>query len=373
MPSVLFSPLDIGPIAAPNRIAIAPMCQYSANDGCASDWHLQLAMNYGMSGAGTVVLEATGVTREGRISHGDLGLYSDACEYALGRVLHAARAVALPGTRFGIQLAHAGRKASTHVNWMGSGPLGPNESAWRTVAPSAIPYAADGKWHVPAAMDEDEIRATIEAFAQAAKRAARLGFDIIEIHAAHGYLIHEFHSPISNTRTDEWGGDADRRLRFPLAVAEAVRAATPGRIAVGARITGTDYLEGGLTVDDAVRFSRELKTRGYDFVCVSSGNIVAGGRPASGPGFNVPNAAKVRKEAGIVVRTAGLIAEPRQAEEIVARQGVDQIAIARAQIDDPRWGWHAAEKLGHKLELPPQMRRVSVGTWPGASLARPQG
>ncbi len=369
MTSVLFSPLEIGPVTVPNRIAIAPMCQYSANDGCATDWHLQLVMNYAMSGAGTVILEATGVTREGRISHGCLGLYSDACEYALGRVLQAARAVALPGVKFGIQLAHAGRKASTHVNWMGGGPLGPHESAWRSIAPSPIPYGEN--WHTPAEMDEREIDATINAFARAAKRAVRLGFDIIEIHAAHGYLIHEFHSPISNKRTDDWGGDAGRRLRFPLAVADAVRAETPAHVALGARITGTDYLEAGLTVEDAGRIATEFRKREFGYVCVSSGNVVAGGRPASGVAFNVPNAARVRREAGIVTRTAGLIAEAHQAEDIVATRGVDQIAIARAQIDDPRWGWHAAEKLGHKLELPPQARRVSVGSWPGAKLVRP--
>jgi len=371
MTSVLFSPLDIGPVRVPNRIAIAPMCQYSANDGCATDWHLQLAMNYAMSGAGTVILEATGVTREGRISHGCLGLYSDACEYALARVLHAARAVAMPGVKFGIQLAHAGRKASTHVNWMGSGPLRERESPWRAIAPSPIPYGDN--WPAPAEMDEDEIKAVVDAFAMAARRAARLGFDIIEVHAAHGYLIHEFHSPVSNKRTDAWGGDAQRRLRFPLAVADAARAETPSHVALGARITGTDYLEDGLKVEDAVRIAAEFKTRGFGYVCVSSGNIVLGGRPASGVAFNVPNAARVRREAGIVTRTAGLIAEPAQAEEIVASRGVDQIAIARAQIDDPRWGWHAAEKLGHKLELPPQMRRVSLGQWPGAKLVRPQG
>lgn len=347
------------------------MCQYSANDGCASDWHMQLAMNYGMSGAGTVVFEATGVTREGRISHGCLGLYSDACEYALTRVLHAARSVALPGTKFGIQIGHAGRKASTHVNWKGSGPLGPMDSPWRTVAPSALPYAE--KWPVPAALDDDEIATIVAAFAEAGRRAARIGFDIVEIHAAHGYLVHAFHSPVSNKRTDRWGGSPEARLHFPRAVADAVRAAVPDHVAVGARITGTDYLEGGLTVEDAVTFARELKSRRFDYVCVSSGNIIHGGRPASGVGFNVPNAAKVRAEAGIVVRTAGLIAEPRQAEEIVAQRGVDQIAIARAQLDDPRWGWHAAEKLGVTLELPPQFRRVQTGQWAGAKLVRPQG
>ena len=370
MTSALFSPLQLGPVTAPNRIAIGPMCQYSADDGCATDWHLQIAMNYGMSGAGTVILEATAVTREGRISLGCLGLYSDACEYALERVLHAARRVALPGTRFGIQIGHAGRKGSTHNNWNGSGPLAKNESAWQTVSASALPYADN--WHVPEELGDTEIQATVDAFAMAARRAARLGFDIIELHAAHGYLVHQFHSPISNKRTDKWGGNAQGRLRFPLAVADAIRDNVPEHIALGARITGTDYLDGGLTIEDGVSFAKELKSRRFDFVCVSSGNIIAGGRPASGVGFNVPNAARVGREAGITVRTGGLIAEARQAEDIVTHQGVDQIAIARAQLDDPRWGWHAAEKLGAKLELPPQFRRVTAGQWPGAKLVRPQ-
>jgi 2,4-dienoyl-CoA reductase-like NADH-dependent reductase (Old Yellow Enzyme family) len=368
--SVLFSPLDIGPVRVPNRIAIAPMCQYSANDGCANDWHMQIAMNYGMSGAGTVILEATAVAREGRISLGCLGLYSDACEYALARVLQAARAVALPGTKFGIQIGHAGRKASTHANWNGSGPLSAEESAWRAVAPSALPYADN--WPVPDELSDDEIDRIIDDFAMAAKRAARIGFDIIELHAAHGYLVHEFHSPVSNDRSDRWGGDAQRRLAFPLAAAEAMRASVPEHVALGARITGTDYLDDGLTVDDAVDFAAALRDRDFSYVCVSSGNIILGGRPASGVGFNVPNAARVRAETDIIVRCAGLIAEPRQAEEIVAERGVDQIAIARAQLDDPRWGWHAAEKLGVKLQLPPQYRRVSPGNWAGAKLVRPQ-
>ncbi len=367
--SILFSPLDLGPVRAPNRIAIAPMCQYSANDGCASDWHLQQVMNYAMSGAGVVTLEATGVTREGRISHGCLGLYSDECEYALARVLQAARAVAMPDTKFSIQLGHAGRKGSTHKNWDGGGSLLTHESAWRTCAPSSLPYAAN--WHVPAAMDEAEIERTIDAFGRAAARAARIGFDMVELHAAHGYLIHQFHSPISNKRTDAWGGDPQGRLRFPLAVAEAVRAATPTHMAVGARITGTDYIEGGLTVEDAVDMARGFKTRGLDYVCVSSGNIIAGGRPASGPGFNVPNAAKVRAEAGIVTRTAGFIADAHQAEAIVSEGGVDQVALARAFLDDPRWGWHAAEKLGVTLPLPKQYNRVAPKAWPGVKIARP--
>ncbi len=366
--SVLFSPLDIGPVRAPNRIAIAPMCQYSANDGCASDWHLHQLMSYAMSGAGVVTMEATGVLREGRISHGCLGLYSDECEYALARALQAARSVAMADTKFSIQLCHAGRKGSTHKNWDGGGPLKAHEGAWTTCAPSAIPYAPD--WHVPQEMSEEEIARAIEAYAQAAARAARIGFDMIELHAAHGYLIHQFHSPVSNKRTDAWGGDASKRLRFAYAVAEAVRAATPAHMALGARITGTDYLEDGLTADDAVEMARGFKARGLDYVCVSSGNIINGGRPASGPGFNVPNAAKVRAEAGIVTRTAGFIADARQAEEIVAERGVDQVALARAFLDDPRWGWHAAEKLGVSLQLPKQFNRVTPKSWPGVKIAR---
>ena len=366
--SVLFSPLDIGPVRAPNRLAIAPMCQYSANDGCARDWHLQQVMSYAMSGAGVVTLEATGVLREGRISLGCLGLYSDECEYALARVMQAARAVALPDTKFSIQLCHAGRKGSTHKNWDGGAPLQTHESAWRTCAPSAMPFGDN--WPTPEEMSEDDIKRTIAAFAQAAARAARIGFDMVELHAAHGYLIHQFHSPVSNKRTDAWGGDASKRLRFAYAVAEAVRAATPAHMALGARITGTDYLEDGLTADDAVEMARGFKARGLDYVCVSSGNIINGGRPASGPGFNVPNAAKVRAEAGIVTRTAGFIADARQAEEIVAERGVDQVALARAFLDDPRWGWHAAEKLGVSLQLPKQFNRVTPKSWPGVKIAR---
>lgn len=367
--SVLFSPLDIGPVRAPNRIAIGPMCQYSANDGCASDWHLQMLMNYCMSGAGTVVMEATAVTREGRISLGCLGLYSEANEYALARVVAAARSVALPGVKIGVQICHAGRKGSTHPNWLGGGPLGKHESGWQTLSSSTSPY--QDNWPAPAEMTDSEINATIEAYASAARRAARAGMDIIELHAAHGYLIHQFHSPVCNKRTDAWGGDAEKRLRFPLAVADAVRKAVPANVALGARITGTDYIDGALAIDDGVRLARELEARGFSYVCVSSGNIVAGGRPASTVAFNVPNAARVKQATGLVVRTGGLIAEPHQAEDIVATKNVDQIAIARAQLDDPRWGWHAAEKLGVKLELPRQYSRVTAGQWPGVKLVRP--
>lgn len=368
MASTLFSPLALGPVTVPNRIVVGPMCQYSAHDGVASDWHLQHLMTFAMSGAGLVVLEATGVERRGRISHGCLGLYSDACEYALARVLAAARSVALPGTKFALQLAHAGRKGSVHVAWERGKPLTAADDAWPTVAPSAIPFGEGSP--LPIALDEAGIARMIAAFAEATRRAARIGFDAIELHAAHGYLVHEFHSPISNRRDDAWGGDAQRRLRFPCALAEAMRAAAPAHVALGARITGTDFIDGGLDVEDAAVLANQLKDRGFDYVCVSSGNIIAGGRPASGPGFNVPNAARVKAESGMVVRTTGFIVTAEQAEEIVAERGIDQVALARAMLDDPRWGWHAAEKLGAKLSLPPQYARAAAAAWPGAQMAR---
>ena len=279
-------------------------------------------------------------------------------------MIAAARSVALPGTKFAIQLGHAGRKGSVRVAWERGNALTSDDDAWPTVAPSAIAFGEGSP--VPIALDEEGIARVIAAFAEATRRAARIGFDAIELHAAHGYLVHEFHSPISNRRDDDWGGDAQRRLRFPCAVAEAVRAAAPAHIALGARITGTDFLDGGLDVADAVVLANRLKDRGFDYVCVSSGNIVAGGRPASGPGFNVPNAAQVKAQSGLVVRTTEFIVTAMQAEEIVAERGVDQVAIARAILDDPRWGWHAAEKLGVPLALPPQYARAGAAAWPGA-------
>jgi len=369
MGAALFTPLRIGPIETPNRIAISPMCQYSADDGTASDWHIQHVTRFAMSGAGLAVMEATGVEPEGRISPGCLGLYSEANEQALKRVLEIARTYALPGFRIGIQLCHAGRKGSTPLSWDRSSPWLPIErGGWTTLGPSAISFQ-DGV-PPPREMTGDDIARVIAAFGAGAARAVRAGFDVVELHAAHGYLIHQFHSPLSNKRTDEWGGDPERRLRFPLAAAEAVRANTPSHVALGARITSSDFDEAGLTVDDAVRLAGELKQRGFDYVCVSSGNIVAGGRPATEPGFNIARAARVRRETGIVTRTVGHIAGPRQAEEAISSGSVDQVALGRAFLDDPNWGWHAAEVLGVDLPLPPQYMRVKPGLWPGAKDSR---
>lgn len=369
MSAKLFTPLQIGPIEVPNRIAVSPMCQYSATDGTASDWHLQHVTRFGMSGAGLAVMEATGVEPIGRISPGCLGLYSDANEKALVRVLEMARKYALPGFKLGIQICHAGRKGSTPLSWDRSSPyLPPERGGWETIGPSAVSFQ-DGV-PPPREMTVEDIQRVIAAFAQAAERAVRAGFDVIEIHAAHGYLIHQFHSPLSNKRDDEWGGDDERRLRFPLAVAEAVRAVVPSHVALGARITSTDFDDNGLSVDDAVRLAGELKTRGVHYACVSSGNIIAGGRPATGPGFNIERAAKVKAETGIVTRTVGYIAGPKQAEEAVASGKVDQVALGRAFLDDANWGWHAAEALGVKMAPPPQYMRAAPGAWPGGSDSR---
>jgi 2,4-dienoyl-CoA reductase-like NADH-dependent reductase (Old Yellow Enzyme family) len=343
----LFSPLDLGSVRLPNRIAVSPMCQYSATDGCMTDWHLQHLMTMAMSGAGLVVVEATAVERIGRISHGDTGLYTDDNERAMARVLAAARTVALPGTRFGIQLAHAGRKASARRPWEGGTALPPGEDPWQTVAPSPIPLN-DG-WHTPAELDEAGIERIRLAFVEAARRAVRIGFEVIELHMAHGYLLHSFVSPVSNRRNDEYGGNLDGRMKFPLEVARAVRAEVPKGTPVGARITGTDWVDGGLTAEDAVIFARELKAVGLDYIDVSSGAITADAQRAPTPGFNVPFAEKVKGEVGIATRTVGLIATPKQAETIVADGKADMVALARAFLDDPHWGWHAAAALGAEV------------------------
>jgi 2,4-dienoyl-CoA reductase-like NADH-dependent reductase (Old Yellow Enzyme family) len=317
MSATLFTPISLGPLELPNRIVVAPMCQYSADDGCANPvWHRQHWAQFAMSGAGLVVVEATGVERIGRITHGCTGLYSDACEAAMARELLAVKQLALPGTRFGIQLAHAGRKASAQRPWEGGKPLGPNEDPWTTVAPSAIPF--DAGWHTPSALDAAGLARVRDAFAAAARRAVAIGFDSVELHMAHGYLIHEFLSPLSNRRTDEYGGPLINRLRFPLEVSRAVRDVVPAHMALGARITGTDWAEGGWTVDDAVVLANELKAIGADFVCVSSGGVHGGIRVPVEPGYQVPLAARVRQGSGIATRAVGLIVDAEQAERIIA-------------------------------------------------------
>ncbi len=354
MTAPLFQPITLGGLAFPNRIAIAPMCQYSADDGSATDWHLQQWMGYALSGAGMITLEMTNVERRARISHGCLGLYSDHNEAAARRALDAARGVAAPGTKFGVQLAHAGRKASCQRPWEGGGPLKAGQDPWPVVSASAIAY--DEGWPVPHALEEEEILAVIERFAEAARRAERAGFDFIELHGAHGYLIFQFLSPLSNRRTDRWGGSLENRMRFAVEIARAVRKAAP-RLMLGARLSVTDWVEGGFAPEDAIEVARALKAEGVSYICCSSGGNSPRQKMPSGPGYQVHLAEAVRKGADIAVRAVGLITEPDHANSIVADGRADMVALGRAFLADPRWGWRAAAALGEKVHAAPQLVR----------------
>jgi NADPH2 dehydrogenase len=357
--SVLFSPVTLGGVELSNRIVVSPMCQYSAFDGCASDWHIAHLGTLANSGAGLVIVEATHVERHGRITHGCMGLYSDDNEAALARVIAYCRR---HGTaKFGVQLAHAGRKASSQRPWEGGQALPPHADAWETIAPSPLPFG-DG-WHVPRVATLDDIARTREAFVTAAKRAVRIGFDTIELHFAHGYLAHSFLSPVSNHRTDRYGGSLENRMRFGREIAQAVRAIVPKGIALGARITGSDWCDGGLAADDAVTFAKALRGDGLDYIDVSSGGIAATVRNPTSLGYNVPIAERVKREAGIATRTVGVIVTPEQAEAIVAEGKADMVALARGMLDDPRWGWHAAQALGDEVARVPQYQRAGPKLW----------
>jgi NADPH2 dehydrogenase len=340
------------------------MCQYSANDGVASDWHVTHLGMLVNSGAGLVIGEMCNVERHGRISHGCLGLYSDACEDALGRVVAHCHRI---GTgKIGIQIAHAGRKGSANVPWAGANVRGAGApDPWETIAPSAIPFAPG--WPAPRAASREDIERIREAFVTSTRRAVRIGFDAIELHMAHGYLLHSFQSAVSNQRTDEYGGTPENRMRFPLEVAKAVRAVVPAAMPLGARISGNDFHEDGITPDDAVVFASALKEIGFSYLCVSSGGIGGDQRPTAVAGYNVQFAEKIKRDVGIPTRAVGLIATPKQAEAIVAEGRADMVALARAFLDDPHWGWHAAVALGAEVARPPQYLRASPKQWPAAA------
>ena len=368
MTSQLFTPFAMRGLTLPNRIVVSPMCQYSADDGSANSWHLQHLASLAISGVGLLMIEATAVERIGRITHGCLGLYSDNNELALAEVVAACRRWG--NAPIGIQLAHAGRKGSAQRPWEGGASLTSQQDAWETVAPSAIPLSE--AWATPREASLADLARIRDAFAAATRRAAQIGLDLVEAHCAHGYLLHEFLSPLSNTRTDAYGGSSGKRRRFPLEVVEAMRAAWPAEKPLGLRITGSDWMAGGLTVEDAIEFAKSLRERGVDYVCVSSGGISLKAAIPLGPGYQVPFAERIRREAGIATRAVGLIAEPHQAERIVASGQADMIALARAFLDDPRWVWHAAETLGASASYPPQFVRVRAEVWPGAKIARPR-
>jgi 2,4-dienoyl-CoA reductase-like NADH-dependent reductase (Old Yellow Enzyme family) len=355
--SRLFEPITLRGLTLPNRIMVSPMCQYSAVDGSATDWHVAHLGSLALSGAGLLCVEATAVTAEGRITPGDLGLYSDDNERALARVVATIRAAA--PIKLAIQLGHAGRKASSHAPWDGGKLVPAGQGGWLPVAPSAVPHA-DGE-PAPRAFAPDELPRLREAFADAARRAARLGFDAIELHCAHGYLLHQFLSPISNRRDDTYGGSLANRMRFPLEAFDAVRAAFPADRPVGVRVSATDWLEGSAseswTVESTVEFGRALKERGCDWLDVSSGGISPRQKITPGPGYQVPFAEIVRTETGLPTIAVGLITEPRQAEAILEAGRADMVALARAFLYDPRWPWHAAAALGGQVDGPRQYWR----------------
>jgi 2,4-dienoyl-CoA reductase-like NADH-dependent reductase (Old Yellow Enzyme family) len=357
--STLFTPVNIGKRTLPNRITVAPMCQYSAVDGSMTDWHLMHLGSLAISGASMLVIEATGVTPAGRITPHCVGLYSDANEAAMQRVVDYVRGIS--PIMLGVQLAHAGRKASSHRPWDGHGALQPGEGAWQTLAPSALPLAAG--WPAPQAMTREDMAQLTRAFVSSAQRAARIGLDFIEIHSTHGYLLSEFLSPLANKRDDEYGGSLDNRMRYPLEVFRAVRAAFPADRPVGAKISGTDFADGGFTADDAVAYARALQAEGCAYVTVSGGGVVLDAKIPVGPGYQVPYAERVRKETGITTGAVGLITDPQQAEAIIANGQADFISLARAMLFNPRWPQHAAVALGAELEYPPQYQRAAPKAW----------
>jgi 2,4-dienoyl-CoA reductase-like NADH-dependent reductase (Old Yellow Enzyme family) len=357
--SKLFSPLSLRSLELPNRIVVSPMCQYSASDGSPTDWHWAHLGSLALSGAGLLCIEATAVTPEGRITPSDLGLYSDANEDGLAAVLRMIRAVA--PIRVAVQLAHAGRKASSREPWNGGQLLSPADGGWTPEAPSAVPHGAAEA--APRALDHADLTRLREAFAGAALRAARLGVDALELHAAHGYLLHEFLSPVANRRDDEYGGSLENRMRFPLEVFDAVRAAFPAERPVGVRISATDWLEEAAaepswTLEQSVALAQALKARGCDWIDVSSGGVSPLQKIRLGPGYQVPFAEIIRGETGLATMAVGLITEPRQAEAIIAEGRADLVALARGMLFDPRWPWRAAAELGGRVSAPCQYWRA---------------
>ncbi len=350
MSSALFTPLSIGGLSLANRIVIAPMCQYSADgEGSATDWHLMHLGSMALSGAGLLIVEATAVSAEGRITAPDLGLYSDANEAALARVMKAVRRHSpMP---WAIQLAHAGRKSSSRVPWEGGAQVAPDApGGWQALAPSSLAHM-DGELP-PATLDIAGIEKLKRDFALAAQRAVRLGFDGIELHAAHGYLLHQFLSPLSNQRSDAYGGSLSNRIRLALEVFDAVRAAVPPNVPVWVRVSATDWVEGGWDLDSTFAFGHELKSRGCAAMHVSTGGISSKQQIKPGPGYQVPFAQRVKAELGLPTLAVGLITEATQAEAIVATGQADAVALARAMLVNPHWPWHAADQLGAQVVAP---------------------
>lgn len=352
--STLFSPFALRGITLPNRIFISPMCQYSADEGRATDWHHVHLGHLALSGAALLCIEATAVEVAGRITRGCLGLWNDDCEAALESVVKTVRRYSK--TFLAVQLAHAGRKASSYVPWDGGEQLPLLQGGWETSAPSSVPYK-EGEVP-PLALDRAGMDRIREAFGAAAKRAARLGLDAIEIHSAHGYLLHQFLSPLSNRRTDEYGGSLENRLRFPLEVFDQVRAVFPKDRPVGIRVSASDWVEGGWDLPQTIAYAAALKTRGVDWIDVSSGGNSPLQKIPLAPGYQVPFASAIKEATAVNTVAVGLITEARQAEDILASGKADLVALARGMLYDPRWPWHAAAELGAQVSAPRQYWRA---------------
>jgi 2,4-dienoyl-CoA reductase-like NADH-dependent reductase (Old Yellow Enzyme family) len=351
--SRLFSRFQMRGLTLRNRIMVSPMCQYSAVQGEASDWHRVHVGSLALSGAGLFCFEATAVEPEGRITPGCLGLWDERTEAALQAVIATVRKYS--PIALAIQLAHAGRKASSHLPWEGGQLIPVSEGGWVPYAPSALAHK-EGE-ELPQALDEAGLERIRAAFVAAAERAMRLGLDAIELHSAHGYLLHEFLSPIANHREDRYGGSLDNRMRFPLEVFDAVRAAVPADKPVGVKVSATDWVEGGWDLDQTIAYSRELQRRGADWIDASSGGISPAQKIPVKPSYQVPFARAVKQATGVNTIAVGLITEAQQAEEIVAQGDADLVAIARGMLYNPRWPWHAAAELGASVEVPPQYWR----------------
>jgi 2,4-dienoyl-CoA reductase-like NADH-dependent reductase (Old Yellow Enzyme family) len=350
----LFTPFKVGNIDLANRIVIAPMCQYSAEDGCMTDWHVIHLGHLALSGAALLIIEATAVVPEGRITYGDVGLYDDATEAAMARVIESVRRWSdIP---IAIQLAHAGRKASTEIPWKGGAQIAPRDAnGWQTVSSSNLPFSA--KDNPPLALDKEGLARVRDGFAAAARRAARLGLAAVQLHGAHGYLLHQFLSPLSNRRTDEYGGSLENRLRFPLEVFDAVRDAFPADRPVTMRVSGTDWVDGGWDIEQTVAFAKALEARGCSAVHVSSGGLDPAQQIPIGPSYQVPLARRVKEAVKMPVVAVGLITDFEQAEAIIGTGDADLIALARAILYDPRWPWHAAAHFGAQVKAPSQYLR----------------
>ncbi|WP_420405265.1 NADH:flavin oxidoreductase/NADH oxidase [Nisaea sp.] len=365
MSSHLFSPITLRGLTLDDRIAVSAMCQYQAENGTANDWHL---MHYGSlsMGAGSLLItEATHVSPEGRISPKCLGLYSDENETAIKRFVDFCKTY---GTaRLGIQIAHSGRKGSTQPPGKGGKPVEIAEGGWETVGPSDLGYA---DWPAPRALDDAGLAKVKAEFVATTKRADRIGFDLAELHGGHGYLLHQFVSPLSNQRTDGYGGSLENRLRFPLEIFEACRAVWPEDKPFAVRFSATDWVDGGFTPEEAVVYAKQLKALGCDFIDVTTGGLDPRQKIEVKPGYQVFLAEKIKKEADIATMAVGMIVAPRQAEKIIADGEADMVALARGVMDDPRWAWHAAQTLGEEIRYPTQYARCAPGVWPGAEWKR---